>query len=72
MEPHLLIKMYKKTPPLEKTYNKTLLVIESCKTQKQLEGASNMVKNFKTLYKKVGYPKALSYSLDRALKRKKL
>tara|TARA_R110001606_G_C14920148_1_gene596549 strand:+ start:293 stop:508 length:216 start_codon:yes stop_codon:yes gene_type:complete len=62
--------MYKKHPPLEKTYNKTLLVIESCITKEQLEGASNMVKNFKTSYKKVGYPKALSYSLDRALKKK--
>jgi|TARA_R110001583_G_scaffold84837_1_gene222786 hypothetical protein len=64
--------MYQKIPPLEKTYNKTLLIIESCKTKEQLEGASIMVKNFKTLYKKVGYPKALSYSLDRAIKRKKL
>ena len=59
--------MYKKTPPLEKTYNKTLLVIESCQTKEQLEGAVNMVKNFKTLYRKVGYPKVLSYSLDNAL-----
>ena len=59
--------MYKKIPPLEKTYNKTLLVIESCQTIEQLEGASNMVKNFKTLYRKVGYPKVLSYSLDNAL-----
>ena len=62
--------MYKKHPPLEKTYNKTLLVIESCTTKEQLDGASNMVKNFKTSYKKVGLPKALSYSLDRALKKK--
>ena len=59
--------MYKKIPPLEKTFNKTLLVIESCQTKDQLEGASNMVKNFKTLYRKVGYPKVLSYSLDNAL-----
>ena len=43
--------MYQKIPPLEKTYNKTLLIIESCKTKEQLEGASIMVKNFKTLYK---------------------
>tara|TARA_B110000240_G_scaffold67250_1_gene76627 strand:- start:17 stop:259 length:243 start_codon:yes stop_codon:yes gene_type:complete len=62
--------MYKKHPPLEKSYNKTLLVIESCKTIIQLEGASNMVKNFKTLYRKVGYPKALSYNLDNCLKQK--
>ena len=59
--------MYKKIPPLEKTYNKTLLVIESCKNLEQLEGASNMVKNFKTLYKKIGCPKALYYNLNRKL-----
>tara|TARA_R110001632_G_scaffold1896_2_gene8589 strand:+ start:299 stop:442 length:144 start_codon:yes stop_codon:yes gene_type:complete len=29
-----------------------------------------MVKNFKTLYRKVGYPKALSYNLDNCLKQK--
>ena len=61
--------MYKKVPPLEKTYNKTLLVIKSCKTENQLEGATNMVKNFKTLYRKVGYPKVLSYSLDNAIQK---
>ena len=64
--------MYTKIPPLEKTYNKTILTIESCKTKEQLECASNMVKNFKTLYKKVGYPKVISYSLDRAIKKQKL
>ena len=57
---------------LENSYNKTISVIESCKTENQLEGASRMVKNFKNLYKRVGYPKVLSYSLDRALKIKKL
>jgi hypothetical protein len=59
--------MYHKHPPLDKAYNKTLLTIESCITLEQLEVARNMVKNFKTLYKKVGCPKALSYSLDREL-----
>ena len=53
------------TQSLENSYNKTLLVIESCKTKKQLEGAYYMVNNFKKLYKNVGYPKALSYNLDR-------
>jgi len=53
-------------------YNKVIATIKSCKTKEQLEGASRMVENFKTLYKNVGYPKVLSYSLDRALKRKKL
>ena len=59
--------MYIKHPPLEKAYNKTLFTIESCKTKEQLEGASRMVENFKELYGKVGYPKALSYNLDRKL-----
>ena len=54
-------------PPLENSYCKTILVIESCKTKEQLESASRMVKNFKELYGKVGYPKALSYNLDRKL-----
>jgi len=31
-----------------------------------------MIENFKELYGRVGYPKALSYSLNRAIKRKKL
>ena len=50
-------------------YNKVVATIESCKTIEQLEGATNMVKNFKTLYKKVGYPKVLSYSLDNAIQK---
>ena len=54
-------------PQLENSYYKTISVIESCKTKNQLEGASRMIKNFKTLYKKVGYPKSLSYNLDREL-----
>ena len=53
---------------LKNSYNKTILVIKSCKTKIQLEGASRMVKNFKNLYKKVGYPKTISYSLDETLK----
>ena len=50
-------------------YNKVITTIKSCKTKEQLEGASNMVKNFKTLYKEVGYPKVLSYSLDNAIQK---
>jgi hypothetical protein len=61
--------MYKKIPPLEKSYNRTLLVIKNCQTITQLEGAINMVKNFKTMYRKVGYPKVLSYSLDNAIQK---
>ena len=64
--------MNRKCPHLTETYNKVILTIESCKTKEQLEGASNMVKNFKTLYRKVGYPKVLSYNLDRSIKIKKL
>ena len=58
-----------KKPSLKNSYNKTLLIIESCKTISQLEGAVRMVKNFKTLYRKVGYPKALSYNLENTLKK---
>ena len=54
-------------PTLKNSYNKTISVIESCKTENQLEGASRMVKNFKNLYGRVGYPRILSYSLDRKL-----
>ena len=61
-----------KHPPLIEAYKKTYNTIESCKTEEQLKIASVMVKNFKEMYKEVGYPKALSYSLDRAIKRKKL
>ena len=55
------------TQSLENSYYKVISVIESCKTKKQLEGASKMVENFRELYGKVGYPKALSYNLDRKL-----
>ena len=61
-----------KNPQLTETYNKIILTIESCKTENQLEGASRMVENFKEMYKEVGYPKSLSYNLDRAIKIKKL
>jgi len=57
-------------PTLENSYNKTISVIESCKTREQLEGAIRMVNNFKTLYKEVGYPKTLSYNLDRTIYKK--
>jgi len=57
---------------LIETYNKIILTIESCKTKNQLEGANRMVENFKEMYKEVGYPKSLSYSLDRAIKIKRL
>ena len=56
-----------KHPQLENSFYRTVSVIESCKTKEQLEGASRMVKNFKKLYKNVGYPKVLLYNLDRKL-----
>ena len=56
-------------PQLENSYHKVVSVIESCKTKEQLEGASKMVENFKELYGKVGYPKALSYNLGRKLEK---
>ena len=59
--------MVLKHPQLENSYYKTIATIKSCKTKSQLEGASRMVENFKELYGKVGYPKALSYNLDRKL-----
>ena len=61
-----------KHPQLIEAYKKALNTIESCKTEEQLKVASVMVENFKKMYKQVGYPKALFYSLDRAIKRKKL
>ena len=54
-------------PQLENSYYRVISVIESCKTKEQLEGASKMVENFRELNEKVGYPKALSYNLDRKL-----
>ena len=59
-------------PLLIGAYKKALDTIESCKTEEQLKVASVLVENFKKMYKEVGYPKALSYSLDRAIKLKKL
>jgi len=64
--------MLRTNQSLENSYNKTISVIESCKTENQLKGAIKMIENFKELYGRVGYPKALSYSLNRAIKRKKL
>ena len=58
--------------PIDQSYNKVITTIKSCKTKTQLEGASRMVENFKEIYRQVGYPKVLSYSLNREIKRKKL
>ena len=54
---------------INQSYNKVITTINSCKTKSQLEGASRMIKNFKTLYNLVGYPKILSYNLDRTLQK---
>ena len=52
---------------IDQSYHKVITTIESCNTKKQLESASKMVKNFKKLYKEVGYPKAFSYNIDNKL-----
>ena len=59
-------------PQLESSFNKTLKVIESCNTKEQLEGAARMIKNFKILYKKVGYIKLLNYKLTKEYNDKKV
>tara|TARA_B110000902_G_scaffold222905_1_gene259360 strand:+ start:457 stop:654 length:198 start_codon:yes stop_codon:yes gene_type:complete len=51
-------------PHLENSFNKTLKVIKSCNSKKQVESAIKMVKNFKTLYGKVGYVRILNYKLE--------
>jgi len=61
-----------KNPSLKNSYKKVIAVIDSCKTKEQLSGAYYMVNNFKELYKNVGYPKALSYNLDRKLEQQLL
>ena len=61
-----------KNPSLKNSYKKIISVIESCKTKEQLSGAYYMVNNFKKLYKNVGYPKVLSYNLDRKLEQQLL
>ena len=59
-----------KNHSLAESFEKTILVIESCNNEAQLEVASRMVKNFKKMYKKFGYTNFLSYNLDRKLKTK--
>ena len=61
--------MVNQHPQLKLAYDKTILVIKSCKTINHLEGASRMVENFKTLYKEVGYPKILLYSLENTIQK---
>jgi len=56
-------------PPLGTSYDKVIATIESCNTKEQLLGAKRMLNNFKTLYRTVGYPKVLSYSLDNAIQK---
>ncbi len=57
--------------PIDQSYNKVIATIKSCKTKKQLKGAVNMVKNFEMLYSLVGYPKVLSYNINKELNIKK-
>ena len=55
---------------LRNSFNKTISVIESCKTENQLKVAIKMADNFKFLYKRVGYPKILSYIMDKTIYKK--
>ena len=59
-----------KNHSLRNSYNKIISVIESCNTKTQLKGAIKMANNFKFLYKKVGYPKILSYIIDKTIYKK--
>ena len=52
---------------IDQSYSKVIATIKSCETKSQLEGASRMIKNFKKLYKQVGYPKVLLYNIDNIL-----
>ena len=61
-----------KNPSLKNSFDKTLLVIQSCTNLKQLDGAYNMIKNFIALYKKVGYMKLLIYKLHKEYNNKKI
>ena len=65
-------KVMQRQPSLESSFNKTLKVIQSCTTKKQLEGAFKMISNFKTLYGKVGYMKLLNYKLTKEYNDKKI
>jgi len=56
-------------PKLEESYRKIILTIKSCKTKEQLEGASRMIENFKSMYKQVGYPKVLLYNIGIIIKK---
>ena len=56
--------------PIDQSYNKVIAVIESCETKEQLSGAHYLVNNFKFLYEKVGYPKILSYIIDKTIHKK--
>ena len=59
-------------PSLENSFKKTLKVIQSCITKEHLKGASRMIKNFKFLYKEVGYTKLLNYKLITEYNKKKI
>jgi hypothetical protein len=56
-----------KTLQLKTSYHKVTTVIKSCETPQQLEGATRMVNQFKSIYKAVGYQRILHYSLDRLI-----
>ena len=53
--------------PIDQSHHKVIATIKSCETKSQLEGAYRMIKNFKKLYKQVGYPKVLLYNINNIL-----
>jgi len=57
---------------IDQSYHKVITTIESCNTKEQLECASKMVENFKFLYRKIGYPKMLSYNLNEVLNKQRI
>jgi len=59
-----------KNPQLKNSFDKTIKVIRSCYSKEQLDGAINMVNNFKNLYSKVNI-KLLNYKLKIELNNKK-
>jgi len=59
-----------KNPQLKDSFSKTIKVIRSCYSKEQLDGAINMVNNFKNLYSKVNI-KLLNYKLKIELNNKK-
>ena len=55
---------------IDQSYSKVYNTIHSCVNKKQLEGALNMINNFKVLYREVGSVTELYYGLVTEYKNK--